>query len=427
MFFGIKNNPLNPLYNLLLGKFHFRMNTTKVAIIKEGKTPPDMRVPLTPNQCVDVQNSFPEIELSVQSSQVRIFKDDEYANSGLPVLDEVQGADVLFGVKEVPLNMLIENKTYFFFSHTTKEQPYNRGLLRTILDKKIRLIDYEGLTNENGIRLIGFGYYAGIVGAYNGMMAWGKRTKSFDLCPALELTTMEDVANELKKAKLPNIKIVLTGAGRVAKGVLDIMEMMGIKKVSPEDFLANQFNESVYTQLFVTDYNKRKDGKELPRQDFYKNYREYDSDFFKFTRVTDLYISGHFYAEHSPFIFTREEAKHPDFRIKVVADISCDIDGPVASTLRPSTIDDPLYGYDPINEVETDFDNDNAITVMAVDNLPCELPAVASEGFGKELIAHIIPQLFNNDKNGVLKRATITENGKLTDKYAYLQNYVDGK
>ena len=427
MFFGIKNNPLNPLYNILLGKFHFRMSTTKVAIIKEGKTPPDMRVPLTPNQCVEVQNTFPEIDLSIQSSQVRIFKDDEYAKLGLTVLDEVSDADVLFGVKEVPMNMLLENKTYFFFSHTTKEQPYNRELLRTILAKNIRMIDYEGLTNERGVRLIGFGYYAGIVGAYNGMMAWGKRTKSFDLCPALELTTMEDVANELKKAKLPNIKIALTGAGRVAKGVLDIMEIMGIKKVSADDYLTKEFDEPVFAQLFLTDYNKRRDGKELPRQDFYVNYKDYNSDFFKFAKATDLYISGHFYAEHSPFIFTREEAKHPDFKIQVVADISCDIDGPVACTLRPSTIDDPLYGYDPVSESETNFDNENGITVMAVDNLPCELPTVASGGFGKELIAHIIPQLFNDDKGDILKRATIAENGKLTDKYAYLQNYVDGK
>jgi len=237
---------------------------------------------------------------------------------------------------------------------------------------------------------------------------------------------MEDVAMELKKVKLPNIKIALTGAGRVAKGVLDVMEMMGIKKVSASDYLIKEFNEPVFTQLFVNDYNRRKDGKELPRQDFYVNYKDYNSDFFKFAKVTDLYISGHFYAEHVPYIFTREEAKHPEFNIKVVADISCDIDGPIASTLRPSTIDDPLYGYDPVNETETNFDAEKAITVMAVDNLPCELPSVASEGFGKELIAHIIPQLINGDKGDVLKRATIAENGKLTEKYAYLQDYVDG-
>lgn len=399
----------------------------KLAIIKEGKTPPDMRVPLTPKQCVEVQEKFPNIDLSVQSSQVRVFKDTEYSDLGLPVKDEVNDADVLIGVKEVPIDMLVADKTYFFFSHTTKEQPYNRDLLRAILDKNIRLIDYEGLTNAGGTRLIGFGYYAGIVGAYNGIMAWGKRHKSFDLCPALELTSLEDMAHELKKAKLPAIKIALTGGGRVAKGVLDVMAMLGLKKVSAEDYLTESYDETVYTQLFVDDYNKRKDGEVKSRSDFYTNYKEYDSDFFRFARVTDLYIAGHFYAEESPFIFTREEAKHPEFKIQVVADISCDIDGPVASTLRPSTIADPLYGYMASSESETNYDNMDAITVMAVDNLPCELPSAASEGFGNEMIQHILPQLLNKDAGGILERATIAKDGQLTEHHQYLQNYVDGK
>tara|TARA_R110002050_G_scaffold129000_1_gene250402 strand:+ start:701 stop:1903 length:1203 start_codon:yes stop_codon:yes gene_type:complete len=399
----------------------------KIGIIREGKVPPDMRVPLTPKQCVELVAKYPELELKVQSSEVRTFRDTSYSDLGIAVADEVQDAEILMGVKEVPLDMLIPNKTYFFFTHTTKEQPYNRDLLRTILKKNIRIIDYEGLTNEKGIRIIGFGYYAGIVGAYNGIMAWGKRTKTFELCSALQLTTLDDMKRELKKAKLPNIKLAFTGAGRVATGVLDVMQMMGMKQVNPDDYLSKDYDEPVFTQLLVTDYNKRKDGQVLPRTDFYANFREYNSDFFKYAKVTDLYIASHFYAEHSPFIFTREEAKHPDFKIKVVADISCDIDGPVASTLRPSTIADPLYGYDAQNESETNFDNKDAITVMAVDNLPCELPAVASEGFGNELINHIIPQLLNGDAGDILKRATIAENGKLTDKYAYLQNYVDGK
>ena len=399
----------------------------KISIIREGKVPPDMRVPLTPKQCVEVKTKYPNIELTVQSSPVRVFKDSNYSDLGISVTDEVNDADILLGVKEVPLYMLIPNKTYFFFTHTTKEQPYNRDLLRAILDKNIRIIDYEGLTNEKGVRIIGFGYYAGIVGAYNGIMAWGKRTKSFELCSALELNTLDDMKRELEKAKLPNIKLAFTGAGRVATGVLDVMKMMGMKQVNPEDYLSKSYDEPVFTQLLVTDYNKRKDGQVLPRTDFYTNFKEYNSDFFKFAKVTDLYIASHFYAEHSPFIFTREDAKHPDFNIKVIADISCDIDGPVASTLRPSTIADPLYGYDAKNESETTFDDEDAITVMAVDNLPCELPSVASEGFGMEMMTRIIPQLLNGDSSDILKNATIAENGKLTEKYAFLQNFVDGK
>ncbi len=399
----------------------------KFALIKEGKVPADMRVPLTPNQCVEVKNTFPELEISVQSSNVRVFSDSEYRNLGVNVVDDISDFDVLMGVKEVPINMLIPGKTYFFFSHTIKEQPYNRNLLRAILQKKIRMIDYECLTDQNGVRIIGFGYYAGIVGAYNGINAWGERHGTFSLSSAVTLRSIEEMGEELKKAKLPAIKIALTGAGRVASGVLDVMKLMGIKKVSPKDFIEKQYDEPVFVQLFVNDYNKRKDGVVKPREDFYTNYKEYDSDFMRFAKVTDLYISGHFYAEHSPFIFTREEAKHPDFKIQVVADISCDIDGPVACTLRSSTIAEPLYGYNPQTESEVAFDTKDAITVMAVDNLPCEFPSVSSEGFGKDLIAKIIPQFFNGDKDGILQRATIAENGKLTAKYAYLQDYVDGK
>lgn len=399
----------------------------KIGVIREGKNPPDMRVPLTPKQCVEVQKTWPDLELSVQKSSVRAFQDARYSDLGVLLKDEVADADVLIGVKEVPMDMLVEDKTYFFFSHTTKEQPYNRALLQTLLKKRIRMIDYEGLTDEKGIRIIGFGYFAGVVGAYNGIKAWGKRHKSFDLCSALELHSLAEMGKELEKAKLPNIKIALTGAGRVASGVNDVMDLMGIKKVSPEVYLTETFDEPVYTQLFVNHYNKRKDGKEMPRADFYTNFRDYDSNFMPFAKVTDVYISGHFYAEESPFIFTREDAKSPDFKIQVVADISCDIDGPVASTLRPSTIAHPMYGYHAASESEVAFDQMDAITVMAVDNLPCEFPTVASEGFGSDMVHKILPQLLNGDAGDILKRATICENGKLTEKYSYLQDFVDGK
>ena len=403
------------------------MKSIKIGVIREGKVPPDMRVPLTPIQCKEVQEQYPEVSIHVQSSPVRAFSDSEYSNQGIRVQEDVSDCDVLMGVKEVPIDQLIDGKTYLFFSHTIKEQPYNRKLLRAILEKNIRLIDYETLTNSDGIRIIGFGYYAGIVGAYNGIRAWGMRTKTFFLKPALQLDGLEEMNVELQKAKLPNIRIALTGAGRVASGVLLVMRMMEIMQVSPEDYLANNYDFPVFTQLCVTDYNKRMDGKPAVREDFFHNFKEYESNFFRFAEVTDLYIAGHFYAEHSPFIFTREDAKSPTFRIKVVADISCDIDGPVACTIRSSTIAEPLYGYHPILEQEVAYDAPDAITVMAVDNLPCELPKVSSEGFGKELVAQVIPQFLNGDEGDILKRATIAENGKLLQRYTYLQDFVDGK
>src|SRR5690606_852421 len=149
-----------------------------------------------------------------------------------------------------------------------------------------------------------------------------------------------------------------------------------------------------------------------------------ESDFLRFAKVSDMLITGHFYGNGAPAFFTKEDAKSADFKINLIADISCDIDGPIASTIRTSTIAEPFYGYDPETGSETAFDAKGAITVMAVDNLPCELPKDASEGFGDMFLQHVIPAFFNGDKDGILKRALITKNGKLTPRFAYLEDYV---
>jgi len=245
--------------------------------------------------------------------------------------------------------------------------------------------------------------------------------------PKAEFLKNRDELNaELEKISLPKLKIVLTGKGRVGNGAKEILDHLNIKEVSVKDYLTQQFNEAVYTQIDVLDYNIRKDGQELDKSDFYNYPEAYRSTFMRFAKVSDMFIAGHFFGDGSPYLFTREDAKSDDFNIKVVADISCDIDGPVASTIRPSTIANPIYGYNPITESEVDFMDDNAIVVMAVDNLPCELPDNASRGFGFMFLKYVIPAFFNNDKDGVLERAKMTENGKLTPRFAYLQDYVDG-
>ncbi len=399
----------------------------KFGIIKEGKTPPDERVPLAPEQCVEVLEKFP-VSLQVQSSKVRRFKDDEYRENGIEVVDDISQNDVLFGVKEVPINDLIAGKTYFYFSHTIKKQPYNRNLLRAMLEKNITMIDYETLTDKNGVRLIGFGRYAGIVGCYNGFYAYGMRTHTYELKRAYLCDDRTEMEAELPKITLPaNFKIVLTGGGRVAHGAIEILNKIGLKQVTPNELLNQTFSEPVWAQLKVTDYVKRKDGKPFSKHDFYQHPEQFESNFMPYAEVSDMYIACHYWDENSPYIFTREDAKSPSFKIKTVADISCDIDGPVASTIRPSTIKDPIYGYNPQTETETGYDNPNAITVMAVDNLPCELPKDASRDFGRELIDKILPNFFNGDPDKILERATICTNGKLTSYYTYLQDYVDGK
>lgn len=399
----------------------------KFGIIQERKNPPDRRVVLSPEACVQVQNKFKEAKIIVEPSSIRVFKDEEYSASGITVASTMEECDVLIGVKEVPVEALLPNKKYFFFSHTIKKQPYNRKLLKAILEKNIEMYDHEVITNTKEQRVVAFGRYAGIVGAYNGFRTYGLKYNTFELPKAENLKDQEDLINHLRKIKLPNIKIMLTGKGRVGNGAREMLDAMQIRKVNITQYLEEDYKEPVYCQIDASDYNKRKDGVRGNKADFFANPEQYKTNFTRFTKVTDFYIAGHFYGDGAPYLFTREDAKHLDFKIKVVADVSCDIDGPVATTIRPSTIADPVYGYDPQTEKEIDFKDSKAIAVMAVDNLPCELPRDASEGFGTAFVKHVIPAFFNTDKDGVLYRARMTQNGKLTERYSYLQDYVDGK
>lgn len=398
----------------------------KIGLIREGKTPPDERVPLSPRQCKELMRQNPGIQVYVQKSEIRRFKDSQYEKMGIPLVDDISHCDVLFGVKEVPIDQLIPDKTYFFFSHTIKKQPYNRDLLRAMVDKNIRMIDYEAIVGKDHRRLIGFGKYAGMVGAYNTFYAYGLRTKTFTLKRAFECEDYGEMAEELKKVVLPkNFKLVKTGTGRVGRGVNKILNEIKLRKVEPKEFLTQEFDEPVGVQLNSTQYFKRKDKKRFSNKSVFEDPLAYESNFLKFAKAADMYIAGHFWLEGTPYLFTREEAKLPDFKLKVVGDISADIDGPVACTIRPSTIEDPLYGYEPQSEKEVPFDQENAITVMAIDNLPTELPKDASVGFGKELAKNVIPHLLN-DTEGIIKRATICENGDLTEDYEYLRDYLEG-
>ena len=397
------------------------------AIIKERKNPPDRRVVFSPKKLKELLEKFPKANATVESSDIRVFSDEQYKDMGLNVSSDLSNCEVMIGVKEVPVNALIPNKKYFFFSHTIKKQPYNRTLLQAILEKNIELYDHEVITRANGNRLIGFGRYAGIVGAYNGFRAWGLRFDSFQLPKAETLPDQQALINQLKSIDLPHIKILLTGSGKVAKGAQEMLDAMAITSISTEDYLNKTFEKPVYCSIDVLDYNKRKDGLVINNVDFYNHPENYESDFMRFAKVTDYFIAGHFFGDDSPYLFTREDATSEDFNIQVVADVSCDIDGPVASTIRPSTIADPIYGYDPKTGLEAHYKSDGVITVMAVDNLPCELPKDASEGFGDLFLEHVIPAFYNDDKDGILARAKMTENGQLTERYSYLQSYVNGE
>ncbi|MEQ9164740.1 MAG: NAD(P)-dependent oxidoreductase [Fulvivirga sp.] len=399
----------------------------KIGILKEGKVPVDKRVPIIPSQAKIALDKFSDLEIVAQTSDIRCFEDADYANEGVKIVQEVDDCDILLGVKEVPIKNLIANKTYLFFSHTIKEQPYNRELLREVLKKNIRLIDYELLTDQSNTRIVAFGRYAGIVGAYNGILTYGKRYNLFRLRPAHKCFDLEDLKTEYQKVKLPKIKIAVTGGGRVSKGVMEVLTGMNIRKVTPAEFLTNLYDEPVYAQLNSRDYNKPIAGGEFNRSEFYEHPENYESDFLKFAQVADLLIAGAFWDPEAPVLFKREDIIRPDFKIRVIADITCDIEGSIPSTKRSSTIDDPIYDYNPSDdEVEAPLKDEGNITVMAVDNLPCELPRDASTDFGNEMVNNVLPHLLGDDEQEVIKRAVIAENGRLTERFQYLQNYVDG-
>ncbi|WP_428228613.1 NAD(P)-dependent oxidoreductase [Flavobacterium sp.] len=399
----------------------------KFGIIKERKNPPDRRVVFSPNELTRLKQTYHDAIVEVESSDIRIFSDVQYQSMGITVTDDVSGSDVLFGVKEVPVENLIPNKAYFFFSHTIKKQPYNQKLLKAILEKNIELYDHETIVDDQNRRLIGFGKYAGMVGVYNGIRAFGIKFELFKLPKADTLAGKDALIMHLKRINLPALKFVVTGTGKVGSGAKEILDAIKVKEITVENYLTKNYAQPVYVQLDVLEYNKRIDGEEKDFNDFVSYPDEYVSDFEKFTKVSDIYFAGHFYASEAPMILTREMLNASDCKLKVVADISCDVKGPIACTLRSSTIEDPIYGYFPLEDREVEVFHPAAVVVMAVDNLPCEIPKDASEGFGEQFMEYVIPAFFNGDKDGILQRAKITENGKLTERFSYLQDYVDGK
>jgi len=399
----------------------------KFGIIKERKNPPDRRVVFAPGELAKLKQLYHDATVEVESSDIRIFSDTQYKSLGITITDDVSNCDVLFGVKEVPVENLIPNKAYFFFSHTIKKQPYNQKLLKAILEKNIDLYDHETIVDEHNRRLIGFGKYAGMVGVYNGIRAFGIKFELFKLPKAETLAGKDDLIKHLKRITIPALKFVVTGTGKVGSGAKEILDAIKIKEITVENYLTKNYTQAVYVQLDVLEYNKRIDGQALDFNDFVEHPEAYVSDFEKFTKVSDIYFAGHFHASGAPMILTKEMLNASDCKVKVVADISCDVNGPIASTLRSSTIEEPIYGYFPLENKEVDIFHPAAVVVMAVDNLPCEIPKDASEGFGEQFMEHVIPAFFNGDKDGILKRAKITEKGKLTPRFAYLQDYVDGK
>lgn len=397
-----------------------------LGVIRETKNPPDKRVPLTPVQCRQLSERYPKLEIRVQPSANRCYSDQEYLDEGLSLSEDLSGCGVLMGVKEVKTEALLEGKTYFFFSHTAKQQPYNQPLLKVVVEKGIRLIDYEYLTAENKVRVVAFGKWAGVVGAYNGLRALGLRTGRFELPPATECKDVKELKSHLSGLDIGQTRIAVTGGGRVAGGALEILKTAGIREAEPEAYLASVLRKPVFTRLDPWHYTKNRFGELFDFKHFVDNPHLYENSFLPYARRSDMLVACHFWDPRSPVLLTQKDLTGGDVPIRIVADISCDIDGPISSTIRASTIADPFYGYDPVTGKEAPAFDQDSITVMAVDNLPGELPRDASRDFGAALVKHVIPELLSSRDTPMLKRATIAEGGGLGEEYGYLKDYLEG-
>ena len=398
----------------------------KIGILRETKNPPDRRVPLTPPQIIALEEMYPNVEFFVQPSDNRCYSDEEYDYLDIPLKEDLKDCDIFLGVKEVDKRLFIPGKTYMFFAHVAKKQPHNREMLREMIAKKIRLIDYEYLTTDEGQRVVAFGRHAGIVGAYNGLRARGIKTNKFKLKPAYQCHDLDEMWAGLRLVELkPGLKVLVTGEGRVAQGAMETFSICNFVQVSHEDFLSKEFDVPVVCQIGPDKYCRHKKGMTYSFRNFMKHPEDYESVFLQYARVTDIFVACHFWDPRSPHFFSRDDMKKSDFRISVIADISCDINGPIPSTLRSSTIADPFYAYNPQLETEEPaFSRPTNVTVMAIDNLPGELPRDASLDFGKMLMNSVLHDILTQSESPMVERATIINNGILMPKYSYLEDFI---
>ena len=395
----------------------------KIGLIREEKIPADNRVAFTPEQCKWIRENK-NIMVFVQPSETRCYKDGDYKSAGLEVQEDLSDCSVLFGIKEVPVAMLIPNKTYFFFSHTKKLQVNNQKLLQAIIRKKITLVDYECLLHEDGARLLGFGFFAGVVGAHNGMLAYGKRTGKFTLERVFELGNFEDLIHSYFKLKVPPVRIVVTGSGRVSNGIVEVMSLMGIKEVEPQDYQSSKkYTYPIYVHLKGGDlYQNRKTGK-YEREEFHNYPEKYDCLFKNYVSNTDILMNGVYWDIDIPRLFELEDLKKESFKLQVIADISDDRHGSIPCNIGDATIENPVYGIDKLTGNKTAPYLPGSLDLMAVGNLPNELPKDASKYFGEQLNKYIIDDL-DVASSAFIKNATIIKDGHLTSNFDYMKEYA---
>lgn len=394
-----------------------------IGLIREGKIPADSRVALTPAQCKFLTKNVENVVVKVESAPDRCYSDEEYARAGVEITNDLSDCNLLLGIKEVPVSQLIPNKRYMFFSHTKKMQPYNRALMQAMVQKNITLIDYECLEHKDGQRIIGFGFFAGIVGAHNGIMAYGNRTGAFKLERVHKIKDYRALIHTYFGLKLPPIKIAVTGSGRVAHGILEIMNLMDVQEVEPDEYLNNQFDYPVYVHLKGNNLYQHKTNHTYNRNHFHEHPEEYECLFEQYCAHTDILMNGIYWGPSVPRLFSMDSLKRPDFKIQTIADITDDKHGSIPCNLGDATIQDPVYGVNRLSGEQTLPYIEGSVDIMAVGNLPNELPRDASRYFGEQLIKYILDDV-RKGGSAIIERATILNEGKLTEEFDYLKDYA---
>jgi alanine dehydrogenase len=397
----------------------------RIGLIRETKIPADNRVALIPSQCKWLQKNFDTLKIFAQPSDDRCYGNKEYEMAGVELKEDLSDCDYLFGIKEVGAEQLISGKKYLFFSHTRKMQTYNRALFRTILEKKITLIDYECMEHEDGQRILGFGFFAGIVGAHNGIMAYGNRTGHYILPRVYKQHSFRQLIHGYFGIKLPNIKVVITGSGRVAHGLLEVMNLLGIIEVEPDEYLSRNFSYPVFTQLKGSLLYRHKTNRTYNRDDFHNRPGDYECLFKSFAEHSDILMNGIFWDQRMPRLFEWDDLLSSRFRIQTIADITDDKDGSVPCNLGDGTMEEPLYGVSKKSREKTAPYLEGSIDMMAVGNLPNELPRDASRYFGEQLIKYVLEDLFKGGSS-VIAKATMVREGVITDHFRYMAEYAEG-
>ena len=400
---------------------------TNIGIVRESRND-ENRTPLVPEHIKKYKESNPNINFIIQSSNSRCFSDEEYELCGAKINENLNECSIIFGVKEIDPNILINNRTYLFFSHTFKInkqqkniEKHKKDLLLSILNKKITLIDYENIRGKNGTRCLGFGRFAGIVGCYNTLNLLLRVLGKQSLASAYKINDYERLVLNLKNLYFPKTKILVTGDGRVAKGVIELLNQTNIKAVSKKDFLEKKFDQPIFCNLETKDYVTNNSSTNFNLEHFINNPQDYSSSALQYLKETNILISAHYWDPSSPKIFENEDLKVLQ-NLKIVGDITCDINGSVPTTIRSTTIEEPNYWIERYNLKEIDENNDG-IAVMAVDNLPSELPRDSSTEFSEGIIKEVLPFLLKEDDGRILN-GTITTDGSFLEKYNYLNDYI---